>query len=130
MEWRIQNWILKVDYLKDKSKNISSTRLFDYFRKEEQLKVKVLSHSVLGMHSLELLGKHLCTTKKVTTENDNVDLLFSLEDRGISNFKRLLHKFLVFFFSPVKLYLVTSNKMFPCQENIPPKWIKPSRKNK
>lgn len=113
MEWRIQNWILKVDYLKDKSKNISSTRLFDYFRKEEQLKVKVLSHSVLGMHSLELLGKHLCTTKKVTTENDNVDLLFSLEDRGISNFKRLLHKFLVFFF--------LSSEVVPSyqQQNVP-----------
>lgn len=97
MEWRIQNWILKIDYLEDKSKNINSTRLFDYFRKEEQLKAKVLLHGVLGVHSLELLGKHLCTTKNVTTENDNVDLLFSLEDRGISNFKRLLYIFLGFF---------------------------------
>lgn len=44
--WRIKHWrrehgvensklVLNTDYLKDKSKNISSTRLFDYFGKEE-----------------------------------------------------------------------------------------------
>lgn len=50
----------------------------------------------------------------VTTENDNVDLHFSPEDRSISNFKRLLYIISGFCLSSETVGSFPVNKMFLC----------------